>query len=284
MFYQHCNQLLRRHLTAVYLASFIGFTIIILSIFHGTFIKAFMYLLAMCTAFLVSEYIYSKKEVKFTSIVIKSPFQEFSVLAFIQLAGLSLLLYRFSFIDDFSNLGKHSRIILVSLRLLIMYPILLLIYFLIIKRYKLVNLGFRFKYWFVAVPIIFIIGIISFACFPEGLQFEEQSRQNLFISMITLGFLTAAIPEELMRYLFQTRASQILGNKSLGWIIASFVWALLHIPSFSRGDSTMYDGAIHAFGILPIGLLWGYLNQRFQSIIPSVLIHGTNLWGLQNIF
>jgi hypothetical protein len=34
--------------------------------------------------------------------------------------------------------------------------------------------------------------------------------------------------------------------------------------------------------IIPIGLMCGYLTHRTKSIIPSVLVHGSNFWGLQN--
>jgi membrane protease YdiL (CAAX protease family) len=35
--------------------------------------------------------------------------------------------------------------------------------------------------------------------------------------------------------------------------------------------------------IVPLGLLWGYLMHRTRSLLPSTLLHATNIWGLQNL-
>ena len=35
--------------------------------------------------------------------------------------------------------------------------------------------------------------------------------------------------------------------------------------------------------IVPLGLLWGYLTHRTGSFLPSVVLHATNIWGLQNL-
>jgi membrane protease YdiL (CAAX protease family) len=34
--------------------------------------------------------------------------------------------------------------------------------------------------------------------------------------------------------------------------------------------------------MMPIGFLWGYLTHRTKSLLPAVLVHGLNFWGLQN--
>jgi len=33
-----------------------------------------------------------------------------------------------------------------------------------------------------------------------------------------------------------------------------------------------------------MGLLWGYMTHRTKSLLPAVLVHGFNLWGLHNSF
>tara|TARA_R110002049_G_scaffold63062_1_gene167838 strand:- start:433 stop:954 length:522 start_codon:yes stop_codon:yes gene_type:complete len=171
------------------------------------------------------------------------------------------------------------------LRILFVFPVFFLIYFLAIKKYTLKELGIlRFNFWYVSLPLIVLIGGVAYLIFPDGLQFQDVLKTNGYLAFITLGFLTASIPEEITRVLLQTRLYGLLKNKSFAWFSASFVWALFHIPVFMFNGSNYYDACISALGILPLGLLWGYLNERYRSILPSVIIHGTNLWGLQNIF
>ena len=165
-----------------------------------------------------------------------------------------------------------------------------LIYFLGIRKYKARQIGiWGFKYWFVGIPLIILIGGVAYLSFPEDMQFQSELNQGgvsvLMKNFLLLGLLTAAIPEEIARTLFQSRLSIVMKNKALAWFFVSIIWALQHIPLFSfQSDGSYYGATISALGIIPIGMLWGYLNERYKSIVPSVLIHATNLWGLQNIF
>jgi membrane protease YdiL (CAAX protease family) len=46
---------------------------------------------------------------------------------------------------------------------------------------------------------------------------------------------------------------------------------------------TFWQAMISPWDIIPIGLLWGYITWRTKSLFPSVVVHGFNLWGLQNL-
>ena len=176
------------------------------------------------------------------------------------------------------------------LRLVFIFPVFLLVYFLAIRKYKAQEIGiWGFNYWFVSLPLIVLIGGVAYLTFPADMQFQDQMGDGgvirLMKGLVLLGFLTAAIPEEIIRTLFQSRLSAVMKNKSMAWFLVSLIWALQHIPFFAfNANGDYYSATIGALGILPLGLLWGYLNERYNTIIPSVLIHGTNLWGLQNIF
>ena len=282
-FIHHLKGLLLRNKPGIILSAALSLLLIVLSFRENTFAKTFGYLVTLSACFIVSELILFFRRPVLKAWDIKSPQKELLVLIFVSIISLLLLTIFFNMDRSASNSNRMVMIALMVLRLIFIFPTFLLIYFLAIKKYRLRDLGFRFNNWYVALPLIAIIGACSYLLFPNGLQFKDVLEEHGYLSFITLGLLTAALPEELMRNLFQTRLSTVLNNKSLGWFIVSLIWAVQHIPTFAQ-SSSLYEGTISALGILPIGLLWGYLNQRYRSILPSVLIHSTNLWGLQNIF
>jgi membrane protease YdiL (CAAX protease family) len=133
------------------------------------------------------------------------------------------------------------------------------------------------------LPVILIIGVTAYLSKPEKILFGAMLEEMGIVSMILTGFLVAAIPEELTRVLMQTRIGKVFENYAAGWLIASTIWAFLHFPNFWAQNSQCLFPAIEGvLTILPIGLLWGFMTHRTRSILPAVLVHGTNLWGLQN--
>lgn len=282
MYWSHLFQLLRRHKSVATLASSLGIVLVILASFQHTLIKTSAYLVTLMGCFLVSEFVYHAGKLQFSNWKIKSPRQEFNVAIFCELAGVLLLVIVFMLIDR-NSLPKAWGMVLMTLRFLFVFPVVVLVYLLAIKRYTLGEIGFSFKHGFVALPLIILIGTVSFFGFPEGVQWEHSIIQNGYWSILTLGFLTAAIPEEILRNFFQSRLSKVLNSNGLAWVLASLIWALSHIPFFGSENGDYAAATLSAIGIMPIGLLWGYLNQRYRSIIPSIIIHGTNLWGLHNI-
>ena len=89
------------------------------------------------------------------------------------------------------------------------------------------------------------------------------------------------LAEELLRYQLQTRLGAALRSRPAGWLLASSVWALLHVPRYWSGDAVLaFAGAA---AIVPIGLLWGYASDRTASVWPATLAHAVNVWGLQSV-
>ncbi|WP_424963690.1 CPBP family intramembrane glutamic endopeptidase [Ekhidna sp.] len=283
MYLNHLSQLLTRHKLGVVFAAILTVVLLVLGNYYETLPKTLTYLLTIGGCFLISEFFFYSGKMNLDKRRIDHAKTELLVIVVCQVIVVFMLFYWFV-LSDPQDLGKPVKIAVMIVRLLFAFPVFFLIYFVGIKRYTFRQLGFHFRYWYIALPLIVLIGGVSYLVFPDGLQFQDVLKENGYLAFVTLGFITAAIPEEFTRNLLQTRLAKVLNSQSIGWIIASLFWALTHIPSFGSQNGDFAGAAASALGILPIGLLWGYLNERYKSIIPSILIHGTNLWGLQNIF
>jgi membrane protease YdiL (CAAX protease family) len=153
----------------------------------------------------------------------------------------------------------------------------------LILRYWPGDLGFRFR-GFVPVPLVILcFGVLAAVCSPSSITLKEAYQEaGSSGGLLWMSFGEAALPEEFFRFVWQTRAEVSLDNRAAGWLMASVLWAVLHMP-IAFGDSHSLTGTLtYALCIVPLGLLWGYLTMRTPSILPSVLLHGLNIWGLQN--
>jgi len=283
-FTQHLRALFRRNRLAFILSGSLSVLLFVLAITEGTTWKTTVYLLVMAGSFIVSEFMFHSGNLRFGAWPIKHPQRELYIIVATQVIVAGLLVFWFLIVDQ-GSADRAVRLTAMLLRILFVFPVFFLIYFLGVRKYNLRQLGiWRPKHWYVALPVILVIGGTTYLTNPESMQFRTALAEGGYLSFLTLGFLTAAIPEEITRTLLQSRLGRVWGNKSLAWFMASLIWALLHIPLFHFRSGDAYNALLSALGILPIGLLWGYLNERYRSIIPSTLIHGTNLWGLHNIF
>ncbi|RKE92286.1 CPBP family intramembrane glutamic endopeptidase [Ichthyenterobacterium magnum] len=262
----------------------LGLTIEMLSFYNGNVTNSTAYLGVLLLCVLLIEFYTFIRPIK-KEWLIKKARQENIMVMFCIFISYCILAIRFLVIDDFQATDKSIKIALMVFVGLFIYPVFLAFYFLRLKNYKLKEIGFgNWKCFWVAFPIIIMFAIVAFGIMPDKIQFGDIIEEKGVLSLITLGFLTAAIPEEFTRLLFQTRLGKVLSNRGLGWFIASFIWAMGHIFIFSNQTQDYLGAFISAIGIFPLGLFWGYLTEKFKSMIPSVLIHGTNLWGIQNIF
>lgn len=282
---EHIRHLIKSHISGLVMSIVLAAVLVGFGIAEGNLLKVCVYLCTMAGCFLLSEYFYLRGNTPNSEWTVHQPKTESIVLIGVEAIALALMTYWFLFVDR-ETVTRGTMLTLMIFRVLFVFPVFLLVYFIAIKKYSLKELGIlRFSNWYVSLPLIVLIGGVSFFLFPEDIQFESILKKNGYLAFLTLGFLTAAIPEEILRSLFQSRLGIWLNQKSFAWFLASLLWALSHIPTFTFNSGGDYYGAtISALGILPIGLLWGYLNERYKSIVPAVLIHGTNLWGLHNIF
>jgi membrane protease YdiL (CAAX protease family) len=156
--------------------------------------------------------------------------------------------------------------------------------FLLARRYKLRDLGFRVA-GLRAVPLVI-------ATFAGAALLLSPARTTWQLTMketggsvgaLVLTALSASVPEEFFRFVWQTRVGAWLQNPAAGWLVASLLWATLHAPKDWSDTHSLMSTIMSVVNIVPLGLLWGYLTHRSRSMLPSIVLHGTNLWGLQNL-
>ncbi len=263
-----------------------GITTLILAIAWQQFkmIHALGYLAAMLLVALIVEIVYQRYPLATTSWLIQNNKQEISILIMVIAMQWIATLGRFVWVADWNHAETPIRLTLFIMMILFIYPVFLLIYYFAIARYKPVQLGLSInKSMWISLPVIAVIAAFSFLVAPESIRFATLYESHGLLQLILLGFLTAALPEEFIRLLLQTRLAKVFRNNAWSWLITGLLWAAIHIPNFHQ-TSNWQNATVTALAILPIGLLWGYSTHRFKSIWPSVIIHGTNLWGLHSLF
>lgn len=275
---------MQKHKMVTFFVFITGLTIFLLAIREGKWMHAMTYLLTMVFAAWVVDVLafrtsapveWKIKNVKAEVVLL------LSVVALQWLATLG----RFVWITDWNAAAKPIKLLLFAMMILFIYPVFLIIWYFVVKRYKPVDVGVSIRSKIVlALPVIVLMGTVTFLVAPEGIQFSDMLASHSIMQLILLGFLTAAIPEEFFRLLLQTRLGSMMNHPAWAWFITGIIWAAIHIPNFGKQSGDWGNACLSALAILPLGLLWGYLTHRLQNLWPSVLIHGTNLWGLQNIF
>ncbi len=194
------------------------------------------------------------------------------------ITGLSI-----RFFCDWQHLNHGTRLAVLPLFLFV-FPVVLAIIYLFVYKYKPKELGINFRYWYLPLIIHVIVGAASLLVVPERSHWKDALQQMGLTSLLFTGIVTAALPEEFLRMLLQTRLGLLFRNAGTGFIAATMLWAFMHVPILGQhykteGPWPAFSGAIT---IMPAGFLWGYITHRTKSVIPAVLIHGLNLWGLQN--
>lgn len=157
--------------------------------------------------------------------------------------------------------------------------------FLLWYRYRPSELGFNFHYWYLPLLIHSVFGGTTLLVAPEKSHWRSFFHSYGLWGVLGILILEAAFPEEFMRMLLQTRLEKALRYSGLGFFAATFLWASLHVPMlWSQNPQWTFWRAVCApWTIIPIGLLWGYITHRTKSLLPAILLHGFNLWGLQNL-
>lgn len=156
--------------------------------------------------------------------------------------------------------------------------------FLLARKYGLAELGVRTS-GLAAFPLVLaIFAGSSLVLFPGAVTWKGIVAETGGSWSAILGTaLLAAVPEEFFRFAWQTRVGAWLKRPAAGWLVASIAWALLHGPKDWDESHSVGDTVMGMIDIVPLGLLWGYLTRRSQSMLPSILLHLTNIWGLQNL-
>ncbi|TNE69902.1 CPBP family intramembrane metalloprotease [bacterium] len=248
----------------------------------GGLVQTISYLGLIIVSVLITEFLYKRKTFTVSLFEIKNPKTELQIVLLGIGISYAAFVTRFLLISDWNSLPILYKLPFLVLILLFVYPVFFLIYFKFVKKYSFQNLGFSFNQTWIGVPVVVLFAFIGLTFFPEKQQFTSIIEESGFASLIYLGLFTAAIPEEFTRFLFQTRLIAKGISISIAWLIVALVWTFGHFPNFySQSDAL---SAFHnCMAILPLGFLWGYLVHRTGSILPTILIHSLNLWGMHHI-
>ena len=182
------------------------------------------------------------------------------------------------------GLPPVERPAFVVLMLFFMFPIGLALLYLFGYRYKLRELGATLQGWYLGPVVLGIVGATALAVAPGGVLWRRLLHSWGLWWLLWIGLVDSALSEEFTRMLLQTRLAAVLKNTGMGFVTATFLWACLHMPEFHAGGlhNTWFGAFLGTVPIMPIGFLWGYLTHRTKSLLPAVLVHGFNFWGLQN--
>lgn len=183
--------------------------------------------------------------------------------------------------------ASHSalRIVLAALIFGFVFPVVPMIY-LRTCGYRLRDLGFdrrglRDAVWMVP-PLMLVTAAAALLTHPEAVTLMRGLDQfGSLVPLLIATFIGAALPEELFRFLVQSRLGRVF-NPASGWFIASVAWAFIHLPAWYAEGGDLLGSAFGCVRIVPLGLMWGYVTYRTGNIWSVWLLHGANLWGLQN--
>jgi len=247
---------------------------------HNAIIRSVAYLSVMwfCSFFIDLYAIWRPAKNNF---IVRNPKKE-TIWFVICIIGAALFFtLRFSGILDWEHATKLVRLSIVSL-LIFAFPIALAIILLMMK-YKPKDLGIRFQGFIVIIPIIAISVLTNIFVSQQSLTWNMVVSENGgILGTLFTGFIVAGLSEEFFRVIGQTRIGVLVKNNGYGWIITTVIWALFHAPKWYSESHDLTEALLGSARIIPIGLMWGYITYRTKSILPAVIVHGTNIWGLQN--
>ena len=247
---------------------------------HEHTLQAVTYILAMwlCSFFID---IYALWKPTVDTFEVRNPKQESFYFILSLSLGLLFLFLRFSGLVDWQHLKPVFRLLSIPL-ILFVFPVGLAIIMLLLK-YKPVDLGLRFQGLLVVIPIV-SISIITMNLLPSNNftwnKIVEESGGVL--AALFAGLITAGLSEEFFRVIGQTRLGALFNNKGMGWFVTTLIWALMHAPKWYSENNDLSNALLSSVRIIPLGLMWGYITHRIKSFLPAVIVHGMNVWGLQN--
>jgi membrane protease YdiL (CAAX protease family) len=150
-------------------------------------------------------------------------------------------------------------------------------------KYKPAELGIRFNAMsWVFLPVLLITAGAAYVVAPDEFTLSKILASEGVVGALITGLITAGLSEEFVRMVLHTRVGAYLRNPAVGWFLATLVWAFLHSPNWYAQGGDLYEALMGAVRIVPLGLMWGYITYRTKSLLPATLVHGFNVWGLQN--
>ena len=239
---------------------------------------AYMAVLWLCSFFID---LYAIKQPDTFEFEVRQPKRESQYVILCVCLGLVFLVIRNADIVDWQHLRGFVKLAIMPL-VAFVFPIGLAIILLLLK-YKPRDLGFRLKGLILIIPILALFITTIYFIAPQRLTFNAVIEESGgILGALYSGFIMAGLSEEFFRVVGQTRFAAWTKSKGLGWFITSCIWAFMHAPKWYSDGHDLTEALLGSIRIIPLGLMWGYLTHRTKSILPSVIVHGLNVWGLQN--
>jgi membrane protease YdiL (CAAX protease family) len=230
-------------------------------------------------------YFFTKRIQPENEIEVKEPPKELVLALLFSLLGVVFITINFYLKSSGEQIGFIIRLPILLGMLFFTFPIGIAIY-LLIKKYRISQLGFRYKplsYLLLGIFIWGITGIFAYLFNRSGIIWVEGYKELGGLSGIILqGVIGAGLVEEFSRFVMQSRFEKVFRINGFNILFATTIWAFMHFPVNYFNDSPVSEILAYCIQIIPIGFIWGYLTHRTKSIVPSTLAHGINLWGFQN--
>ncbi|MFZ0829386.1 MAG: CPBP family intramembrane glutamic endopeptidase [Verrucomicrobiia bacterium] len=271
----------KRHPVASGFVFIYGLIIMLEGFWLGEFARRAAYLAALVAGTLILDRFHPCGPGGEPPLPVRRPKLELSVAGALLLVSVVWLGAHFQ--GHFIPANRVLKLLWAALALLSVLNIGLALFELLVVRYRLNDLGIRFR-GLAPVPLVILCFGATALASNSGVTWHEVVREaNGRVWLVPLvSFFAAALPEEFFRMIWQTRLGAVLKNPATGWLIASVIWSFLHVPNFSADASSCLQALRSAFDLVPLGLFWGYATHRSQSLLPAICLHGTNFWGLQN--
>ena len=250
-----------------------------LAVRHGEVPKALAYLGAMLVCVFVVD-IFARLFPTSMEFPVRRPWQEAVLVVGIELLAivLAVLLFVVFKLSELPVAWKIASIPAMAIIFPIALPLVLLRW-----KYRPAELGLRFNAMsWVFLPVLLITMGTAYLSAPADFTLGRLLASEGVLGALITGFITAGLSEEFVRMALQTRVSAYLRNPAVGWFFATLVWAFLHAPNWYAKGGDLYEALMGAVRIIPLGLMWGYITYRTKSLLPATLVHGMNVWGLQN--
>lgn len=211
---------------------------------------------------------------------VRSPWTEMIVLsALCGLGTFAVLLRTGAFEGAVSGIARGAVLVAGMACLFQIAPLL----WLRLRGYGLRDLGARWTGARAGAASALVVAVTALVVAPEDAPIVKLVRAGAWREFALFATVVPQVfAEEFLRMTFQTRIAALTRNAALGWLLASIPWAVLHVPAWVASGDGVEAALGGAARIVPIGLVWGFLTWRTGSLVPAMLAHWLNVWGLQN--
>ena len=272
---------IRRHPAAALVVACLAIVILVNAALAGDFGRALLYLGAIAASVVAIELVLGRWPARGPMTIVRGGVGEVVMLTVSWLAAMAWLWARF--VRNYQPAPGPARLVWLLIIIGFVFNAVPALW-LIARRYGLRDLGLRVGGIQAAPLVISIFAFCAIVVAPGSITWAAIEKETGGSMLAIAGIaLSAAVPEEFFRFVWQTRVGAVLANRATGWLVASVLWAALHGPKDWDESHELRSTVMGCLNIIPLGLLWGYLTHRTRSIVPSILLHATNLWGLQNL-